>query len=202
MANAAALHPATEAGNKRELLAHVRPGLLAEGLVGCDGHGIRKVQAALVIAHGDANARVEVTLDKCLIEPAALASEQEKRTLAVHRIGVAARHVPREQVQLVSPVRLEERVRTWPLRDFDVVPVIAPRTLQVALCQAEAHRLNEMQHRARTGACTGDIARVLGDLRFDKHNVQGFHFCLLFRVMRAIRNVGAGFRAGSMLKQS
>ena len=202
MANAAALHPATEAGNKRELLAHVRPGLLAEGLVGCDGHSIRKVQAALVLAHGDANARVEVTLDECLIEPAALASEQEKRTLAVHRIGVVARHVPREQVQLVSPVRLEERVRTWPLHDFDVVPVIAPRTLQVALRQAEAHRLYQMQHRARAGACAGDVARVLGNLRFDKHNVQGFHFCLLFRAMRAIRNVGAGFSAGSMLKQS
>ena len=154
---------------------------MAEGLVGCDGHGIREVQAALVLAHGDANARVEIALDERLIKPAALASEQEKRALTVSHIGVVARHVSREQVQLVFPVRLEERVGTWPLHDFDVVPVVTARTLQVALRQAEAHRLYQMQRRARAGTRAGDIARILGDLRFNKHNVQGFHFCLLFR---------------------
>lgn len=144
MANTAALRPATEVGNKREPLAHVRPGLLAEGLVGCDGHGIREVQAALVLAHGDADARVEIALDKRLIKPAALASEQEKRTLTVSHIRIVARNVPREQVQLVFSMRLEERVRTRPLHDFDVIPIVAARTLQIALRQAEAHRLYQM----------------------------------------------------------
>ena len=51
--------------------------------------------------------------------------------------------------------------------DLNVVPVIAPRSLEIALREPKSHRLDQMQLGPHTCAGARNIARILRDLRFD-----------------------------------
>ena len=106
---------------------------MAQRLVGGDGHGVRKVQAAQAFAHGDAHARVGVAGEDGRIDAGALTAEQQERVGAVFDAGMQSRCRPREQVQLVASVRFEERVGACPAHDVHVVPVIAPGACEIAL---------------------------------------------------------------------
>jgi hypothetical protein len=56
--------------------------------------------------------------------------------------------------------------------DAQQMPVIQPRTLELGIGGGEAHGFHQMQVCAGGGAGAGDVAGVLGDLRFDKNDVQ------------------------------
>ena len=85
--------------------------------------------------------------------------------------------MPREQVQLVGGVGLEELVGARPAHDVDVVPIVAPRARKVALRDGETHGLHQMQPRADARARACHVPRVLGDLRLHQHDVE--HPCNL-----------------------
>ena len=57
--------------------------------------------------------------------------------------------------------------------DVQQMPVIQPGPLELAVVHGEAHGADQVQPCAGGGAGAGDVAGVLGDLRFQKYNVQG-----------------------------
>ena len=78
---------------------------MGQGLVGGDGHGVGQVQGTGARAHGNAHADVGIAVDEPLIEPTALAPEQQEGIGAIGDVAVPPRPLAREQVQLTQGQR-------------------------------------------------------------------------------------------------
>lgn len=52
------------------------------------------------------------------------------------------------------------------------MPVVKTRPFYGTIGDVEAQRTDKMQRASRGGAGAGNVAAVLGDLRFDQHNVK------------------------------
>ena len=113
-------------------------------------------------------------VDDSLVEPAALAPEQQKRVRSVDGIAIAARRLSREKVQLIIAVSREERLDARPPHNLDIIPIVASGPLQVLLRQPKPHRLHQMQPRPHARARASDVPRILRNLRFHKNDVQHY----------------------------
>lgn len=60
--------------------------------------------------------------------------------------------------------------------DLDQIDIVQPRPLQRLFVHAEAQWADQVQHRARAGAGSYDVSRILRDLRFYQNDMdRHFH---------------------------
>lgn len=80
------------------------------------------------------------------------------------------------------------------------MPVIKARALELCVRDLKAHRPDQMQARARSGAGARDIAGILGDLWLDQHDVECRHdaFLSIGRRARACDEPPAAEAAGGV----
>ena len=140
---------------------------LAEHLVTADGDGVREIQRTRFINHRDTDAAVGVFHENVLGDTARFLAEDDVRAVGVGDITVLTARLGGEEEILSARGLFEKVVDTVIIGDVDEIPVVEPRSFQIAVGDLKAEGSHKVQPCARSGAGAGDVARVLGDLRLE-----------------------------------
>ena len=150
---------------------HALESLLSQCLVEHNGYGVGQVQAARALDHRDADAAVVDLLQQVFRQAARLAAKDEKITILIRRLVIAARRLCARKVHPRIRMLAEKFAEVWVSVVGHQIPIVQPGALQVFVAQRKAQRLNQMQRCACRGAGARDIARVLRDFRVEQHDV-------------------------------
>ena len=151
-----------------------RKSVLAQGLVDAHGHGVAEVQAPGVGHHGQADAPVPVLLPERQGQAGGFLAEEQPavRREAGGLIGPGRLGGGEPQVPLRLRMAAEEVVQALVVEDLHQVPVVQPGPADGLLRDVESQRPDQVQAAAGGGAGAGDVAAVLGDLRFHQHDIE------------------------------
>ena len=153
---------------------------LAEDLVTADGDGVREVQRTRFVDHRDTDAAVGIAHQHMLGDAARFLAEDDVRAVGVADLAVLVLCLGGKEEVFAAPRFFEKVVDRVVIGDFDEVPVVQPRALEVAVGDFEAEGLDQMEPRAGSGSGAGDVAGVLWDLRLEEYDIQNF-FILIFQ---------------------
>lgn len=106
-------------------------------------------------------------------QPFCFLAEDEKIAWIEGRPGIGLCCLLAEKKEFCFCLGDKKLVKTVPVGDGDVLPVIKTGALQIAVVSAESEWTNQMEHRISRAAETGDTAGVGGDFRLHQDNVKG-----------------------------
>ena len=123
-------------------------------------------------AHRDAQRAVGMRVEQRLRQAGRFLAEHDR--VAVREVGVRIVRAARVESsqRRRGGERCEERVERRVHDDAERVPVVETRAFELAVVDAKAERLDEVQRAARRGAEACDVAGVRRDLGFDQNDVQ------------------------------
>jgi hypothetical protein len=114
-------------------------------------------------------------LQKLLGQPLGLLAEHQKDVLGIHRIGITGGSLGGEVVTYRAGIFPVEILYVLVNVQIQMLPVIQPRPLHIAVIQRVSQGFDEMQGAMGGGAGAGDVPRILRDLGLQKDNVDVMH---------------------------
>lgn len=127
---------------------------LPKHLVRADRDAVRQVEASrgLVVEHGDPHAGAGILRKKRFGKPLIFPAEHEEDLIRVNRVAVALSGFCGEINKIFAGVFREKIVRSLIIGEIEQMPVIQTRSFELPVRYLEAHRLYDMEPRARQRA--------------------------------------------------
>ena len=147
---------------------------LPQGLEDDHCHGIGQVQGPGLRDHGKLNAVLGVGVEKLLRQALCFLAEEEIALVVIGNLSIAAGRLGGKQPHLANLVFCKEIGQIFIDPDVQQMPVVQTRPFQLPIGNIKAQGLNQVEPAARSGAGSGDVPGILGDLRLHKDDVQHF----------------------------
>ena len=108
-------------------------------------------------------------------QTARLLAEHKKNLVGIGYIRVTAAGLGGKEINRRTGVTVKKILKAVVVVYVQLVPVIQPRALHALVVNGKPQRMNEVERSTRGGAGAGNIARVLGNLRLVKNDVNVRH---------------------------
>ena len=148
---------------------------LTQGFIDGDGHRIAQVKAPGIGSHGDADTIFVMLRQKILRQSFGFLAEEEVAAILEVCFRIAPGCFGGQTPHLTYIIFGEEIGKVFVVINLYHVPVIQSCPTNRLFGDVKAKRTDQMEPAA--GGCTGagDVAAVLGNLRFHQYNVEQFH---------------------------
>lgn len=147
---------------------------LAEHLVATDSDGVCEVERSRLVDHRDADTAVRIAHEHMLGDTARFFAENDVGAVGVAYFAVLVTRLGGKEEVFAARGLCEKVVDAVIVGDVDEIPVVEPRSLEVAIGDLEAEGSHKVEPCARSGTGARDVAGVLRDLRLEEHDVQNF----------------------------
>ena len=144
---------------------------LAQHFKGADGYGIRQIQAAESVQHGDAHTLVGMVKQEFFRQTGGFFSEEEVARVGIGNVGITVLCLcgEKEKIPLVFLEKLGEAIVCGKCQ---IGPIIQAGMTKFFIFQFKAHGAHKVEGSAGNGAGTGNVSRVLRDFWFNQNNVE------------------------------
>ena len=153
------------------LILQFRISPLAQDFIGTDGDGIGEIETACLADHRQPDAAVGVGIEQQFRQTDGFLAEDEVAVVGIGYIGIGVLCLCGKIVKLSARVLLKKIVERGILGDVEQIPVIQPGTFELFVVDLKAHRFDQVQTGAGSGAGAGDVAGILGNLRLHQYDI-------------------------------
>ena len=145
---------------------------LPQCLIDRNGYGIAQVQTPCFLTHGDAHAVFEIRVQKIFRKTLGFFAEEQIAAIGEFRIRIAAGCFGGKTPKLFDIVFGEEVFQVIIDPHIHKMPVVQSCPADSFFRNVKAQRADQVQHRAGGGTGAGNVATVLGDLRFMQYDIE------------------------------
>ena len=145
---------------------------LPQRLVDRDGYGIAQIQASCFFPHGDADAVTKMCFQKNLRKTFGLLAEKQVAIVGESNFCIAPGCFCGKTPKFFDIVLGEKVFQVIIDSDIYKVPIVKSCPANSLLRNVKTQWADQVQPRAGGGAGAGDVAAILGDLRFVQYNIE------------------------------
>ena len=145
---------------------------LPQRLVDRDGYGIAQIQASCFFFHRDPDTPVKVLLQKILRKALGLLAEEQVTAVRKFRFRIAPGRFGGKTPKFLDIVLRKEVFQIIIDPDIHKMPIVQSCPADSLFGNVKPQGADQMQHCAGGGTSAGNVAAVLGDLRFMQYDVE------------------------------
>ena len=145
---------------------------LPQRLVDRDGYGVAQIQTSCFLPHGDADTVVQVRFQEIFRKTLGLFAEKQIAIVGESNLCIAPGCFCGKTPKFLDIVLGEKVFQVIIDSDIHKVPIVQACPADSLLRNVKTQRADQVQPRAGGGAGAGDVAAILGDLRFVQYNIE------------------------------
>ena len=145
---------------------------LPQRLVDRDGYGIAQIQAPCFLTHGDPDTIFKVGIQKILRKTFGLLTEEQVTAVGKFRVRIAPGSLGGKAPKFLDIILGKEVIQIIIDPDIHKMPIVQSCPADSLFGNVKPQGADQMQHCAGGGTSAGNVAAVLGNLRFMQYDVE------------------------------